>query len=85
MMLARSSRLRATNVGSPVPLTFSQRKAPLRSAAFAGASVTSTVLSLSAPARSGEALSWRQMPYSVMSTFAEECFSNCHCSSGFSL
>ena len=32
MMLARSSRFRGTNLGSPVPMTLSQRKAPLNSA-----------------------------------------------------
>ncbi len=83
-MLARSLRFRVTNVGSPVPLAFSQRSAPDKSAS-AGASVTSTVFNFVASARALEAASCLQIPYSVISTLAPECFSNFHCSSGFNL
>src|SRR6516165_12419458 len=83
-MHARSALVRGMNTGLPVPCTDSHRSAPARSA-LAGASVTRTRLTFSAAARAGEALNWRQIGYSVISTLAFECFNSCHCSSGLSL
>src|SRR5258708_6511287 len=70
-MQAMSSLPCAMKTGALAPLAFSHRSAPDTSAP-SGASVAITVFRHVAAERPGETPSWRQIPYSVTSTFASE-------------